>query len=365
MVEHLYGEMFPVVSISVAFAILTIAIGIREADPVLYGLGAFGAVWSVGRVASMLAYRHYYQPRNAAQWEMAYAVGSVGFSACLSLTVAYTFLYSEPESQILSSGLLFAYGGGMVARISLVPWICTLNLTILAVVPGIALLVTPDYYTKFLLILLLLMYGGGLMTVGIIHKAVEGFADSQRRLKLMANTDSLTGVLNRTAMNQHIAECVALQADNELIAVHFIDLDRFGEVNETHGHIVGDEVLRMVADRLRLMKAPTDFVARYGGDEFIVIQSHIRDRKDAQALGQTIVQVLCEPYQIEDMTIDIGARDGIAVAGRKVADLNALLAACGRALQAARTGPGHVAMVEVGAPDVSQPASGGAARAAV
>ena len=95
----------------------------------------------------------------------------------------------------------------------------------------------------------------------------------------------------------------------------FIDLDQFKQVNDTLGHPCGDQLLCAVADRLRAMLRPEDFVARFGGDEFVVFQQNIKSNEEAAVLARRIVEHLSERYKIDNHLVEIGASVGIAMTG--------------------------------------------------
>jgi diguanylate cyclase (GGDEF)-like protein len=99
-------------------------------------------------------------------------------------------------------------------------------------------------------------------------------------------------------------------------AVLFIDLDQFKQVNDTLGHPVGDRLLTSVADRLRGIVCPSDTVARFGGDEFVVFRAGIADMDDAASLARRIVEELGAPYEIDHHQLLIGASIGIATNSR-------------------------------------------------
>jgi diguanylate cyclase (GGDEF)-like protein len=103
-----------------------------------------------------------------------------------------------------------------------------------------------------------------------------------------------------------------------LSALLFIDLDQFKQVNDTLGHPCGDELLCAVADRLREMLRPEDFVARFGGDEFVVFQQNVKSDEDAAGLAQRIVDRLSERYEIDNHLVEIGASVGIAMTSPSV-----------------------------------------------
>ena len=96
-------------------------------------------------------------------------------------------------------------------------------------------------------------------------------------------------------------------------ALLFVDLDQFKQVNDTLGHPCGDQLLCAVADRLREMLRPEDFVARFGGDEFVVFQQNIKSDEDAAGLARRIVDRLSERYKIDNHLVEIGASVGIAM----------------------------------------------------
>jgi diguanylate cyclase (GGDEF)-like protein len=95
--------------------------------------------------------------------------------------------------------------------------------------------------------------------------------------------------------------------------VHHLDLDQFKAVNDTFGHLAGDKLLKIVADRLRGLVRETDTIGRMGGDEFVIVQGPIKDPADATSLAQRIIALISEPYDIDGHPAVIGASIGIAV----------------------------------------------------
>ena len=139
---------------------------------------------------------------------------------------------------------------------------------------------------------------------------------AQARVAHMAHHDSLTELANRNKFNEHLEnalESISRNSD-EGIALHCLDLDKFKFINDTLGHATGDAVLKMVAQRLLSCVRDIDVVARMGGDEFAIIQRNVRSSSAPHVLAKRIIDSLKEPYDVNGMTIAIGASVGISQA---------------------------------------------------
>ena len=143
--------------------------------------------------------------------------------------------------------------------------------------------------------------------------------NAEARITHLARYDELTALPNRVNFRDEIERLLAVPHDAEqLSALLFVDLDQFKQVNDTLGHPCGDQLLCAVADRLRAMLRPEDFVARFGGDEFVVFQQNIRSDEEAAHLARRIVDHLSERYKIDNHLVEIGASVGIAMASPDV-----------------------------------------------
>jgi diguanylate cyclase (GGDEF)-like protein len=134
------------------------------------------------------------------------------------------------------------------------------------------------------------------------------------RLEYMAQYDQLTGLPNRELFidRLHVALAQA-RRDQKLLALLFIDLDKFKSVNDTLGHAVGDLLLKRVAERLNQCVRAADTVARLGGDEFVVLIDGIRSEDNAFLCAEKIHKVFVEPFEIEQQHIEISPSIGVAV----------------------------------------------------
>ncbi|WP_414896966.1 EAL domain-containing protein [Rhodovulum sp. YEN HP10] len=136
----------------------------------------------------------------------------------------------------------------------------------------------------------------------------------EANIRHLARHDPLTGLPNRRAFSEEIDRAIAEAGAECPAAVLFIDLDRFKNVNDTLGHSIGDALLRQVAARLSWAVRDADTVARFGGDEFAVIQRGCVQPEGARGLGERIIALLSSPFEIEGNTVRIGGSVGIALA---------------------------------------------------
>lgn len=169
-----------------------------------------------------------------------------------------------------------------------------------------------------------------------LRAAFDAQAEAQARLEYMARHDTLTDLANRALFLEHLETEIARAGRNGSgFAVHYLDLDRFKAVNDTHGHAAGDELLCAVAGRLTDVTRPADSVARFGGDEFAILQRDTESGEAARVLAERIIQAVTRPYTLGSHTVSVGVSVGIAyrVAG---AGSEALLVRADRALYRAK-----------------------------
>jgi diguanylate cyclase (GGDEF)-like protein len=146
------------------------------------------------------------------------------------------------------------------------------------------------------------------------------FSLRQRRAAMQlhhtARCDALTGIANRKVFLEAVVQAMARTKRNRnFLAVLYLDLDHFKDINDTLGHPVGDELLRQVAERLRSVVRETDLVARVGGDEFAILTEGLAEPVAAAKLAEKVVHVLSGPFFVAGNTIASGTSVGIAVWG--------------------------------------------------
>jgi diguanylate cyclase (GGDEF)-like protein/PAS domain S-box-containing protein len=131
------------------------------------------------------------------------------------------------------------------------------------------------------------------------------------RLQQLSQVDALTGLLNRTGFEQ-AAELLLREGQGPNLALLYIDLDRFKPVNDEHGHQVGDEVLKVVAQRLRALVRPSDLAARLGGDEFVLLLAGLHGPGPAHAVGRKVVAAAARSIVLGERRMQVGASVGVA-----------------------------------------------------
>jgi len=152
----------------------------------------------------------------------------------------------------------------------------------------------------------------------------------------MARFDALTDLPNRNLLQQRLEGAFAKNGGIEPCAVHFIDLDHFKQVNDTLGHSRGDILLQAVARRLGAILRGSDMAARFGGDEFVVLQFPVESPAEVSALAGRIVKELGRPYIIDGHEVVIGASIGVALLPRDGDDIDQLLKNADMALYRAK-----------------------------
>jgi diguanylate cyclase (GGDEF)-like protein len=152
-------------------------------------------------------------------------------------------------------------------------------------------------------------------------------ADAERRLRDLASRDELTGLANRRAMTSHLAGILDRVAQGSAVGavVLYLDLDDFKTVNDTHGHAVGDELLREIASRLRGCVRASDLVARFGGDEFVIVIEGPRSAVDATVVP-SIEKALAQPFELGGVVVSALTSLGLAsIASGDRVDVETLL----------------------------------------
>lgn len=161
--------------------------------------------------------------------------------------------------------------------------------------------------------------------VGVFTDITKRKQDEEQILR-QANYDSLTGLPSRSLFFDRLKTTLAeARRDSAMVALLFIDLDHFKVVNDTMGHVVGDRLLQLAADRLSACVRESDTVARFGGDEFTVILREVTKAEDAAVVAEKIIESLSESFILDGRDTFIGASVGITIYPYDADDVTTML----------------------------------------
>ena len=344
-VEILFGMRLPIFGLGLVFAVIAALVAWHWQDLVFAALSAGAVLVTAARLATLNAYHRACPGNDTAalrRWEQRYAMGGCAIALLLGLLNIRALAYDHPLLHLITISLVFGFGAGVVSRISVRPAICVAMLLLAAVPTAVAITVhafaphqtplqTELLVTETFLITMISVLS--LQTVSHLYRSAVQHHTAEHDLALLAKRDALTGLPNRLLLRERFqgASLAAARLGSRL-AMHFIDLDGFKPVNDTHGHPAGDAVLEEVARRLEATARATDVVARLGGDEFVILQTDVAHEGEAEMLARRIIKRLAAPYEFEGKSIAISASVGIATTPEVAPDLALLLACADSAL---------------------------------
>jgi diguanylate cyclase (GGDEF)-like protein len=184
----------------------------------------------------------------------------------------------------------------------------------------------------------LLLGGSGVVYVlRRLQRTSIQLEDTQAQASFLAFHDPMTRLPNRALFEDRLEQALANMRDGaSLVALHYVDLDRFKQINDAFGHATGDELLRQSAARLKALVSEVDTVARLGGDEFAVIQFHPADTAEALTLSQRIVDAFAQPFELSGHLSNVGASVGVAVVSDAALSMGDLMVQADTALYEAK-----------------------------
>lgn len=179
---------------------------------------------------------------------------------------------------------------------------------------------------------------GKVVSVIVVSQDITERKRMEARMQRLAHYDVLTDLPNRALMSDRLQQAMGqVRRDGGLLAVMFLDLDRFKPVNDALGHEVGDLLLVQVAQRLQgCVKRETDTVSRIGGDEFVILLASIKEANEAAVVAGKVLQALNEPFMVGQHQISISSSVGIAVYPLHGDDMKQLIKHADRAMYHAK-----------------------------
>jgi diguanylate cyclase (GGDEF)-like protein len=203
-------------------------------------------------------------------------------------------------------------------------------------------------FTESIIAIMVLLAGG--IPGFVVYRKMRDHRQAQAEALFLAEHDSLTGLANRKMLAETAHSALAWNhRNNSYVAALVLDLDRFKEINDTFGHNVGDEVLKIVADRLTSAVRAEDLVARLGGDEFVVLQVGMNQPDGATHLASRLLKLLAEPIEIDQLQLVCAASIGVAISPTDADAWDGLLSRADIALYRSKgEGRGNASFFETG-----------------
>ena len=281
--------------------------------------------------------------RDTKRLEMVYEAGAFSYAFLVGLIAAASVgLRIHPHAQLLMVSFAIAYGVGISARNAGRP-IIAIGQLFLALLPLVIVCAFSGEYIMMIMaattaLLLPAMVSITFNVFDVLRESIAAAETSQRmadKMRDLARTDVVTGLSNRAGLNHEMVEKLMTIRDDQKLSLFWLDLDKFKEVNDTLGHPVGDRVLSEVARRLRETAPDGATVARFGGDEFIVV-CEVASRGDCEKLAGSLLEEVSRPYRIDGERLEIGTSMGIALMPDDGADLDTVMQSADLALYHAK-----------------------------
>lgn len=302
-------------------------------------------VIAVARVTAAVGIGPDQDKASTRQLELIYEIGAFSYAFMLGAISAITVAYEAGAAvEVLMIANAVGYGTGICARNAGSPTIAFGQLTLVCLpIMGAALWVGSLPYLALFVTILLLIPAMMSITLNVFTvlrdsvSAAETSAKLAERMQILARTDVVTGLANRAGLNHAMVETMMAVEPDQQIALMWIDLDRFKEVNDLLGHPVGDKVLTEVAHRLKDVSPDNSTVARFGGDEFIVF-APISDRKESEKIASEIHAEIMRPIRIDGDRLEVRASLGVALLPDDGKDADTLMQSADLALYHAKVG---------------------------
>jgi diguanylate cyclase (GGDEF)-like protein len=291
-------------------------------SPWLIVCGTLLILTGIARAASFGMFRPGSADASEMKWELIYQSGALVYAILLGMMTFLTILISDDlRLHLMTAATSTGYAASAAGRNTGRPMVAVGQLLACALPLSVVLLMRPSFPNVFLSIFNLLYITVVIdITLRTYKTILEAFIDRQEKLRLatvyerLSKTDPLTGIDNRTTLKRNLE--ILLEKNEGTIAVLWLDLDRFKQINDTLGHNAGDEILHSVASRLATLAYPSGKLARFGGDEFIIAVP-VTDAQDALALADRVRFSLSEPVELEHAPVDIGVSIGLSISNER------------------------------------------------
>ena len=304
-VDHAFNPALTIASLLIAtgFTAAGLHLAADRASRVPGEVG--GAVIGIGIVGMHFTGMAGLEVAGRIEWDWTLVAASTAFALCLGALTTHimtrrSFRFSRP-----------------LAIVTLVLAICSMHFTGMGaavLIPDPSVSVPPRMFSsEFLAVLVvaILAVVAGVVIYGIDARTQRELIDSFRYAALH---DALTGLPNRAYLSANLPEMLERsRRSGTKAAVVVIDLDRFKEINDVHGHHAGDRLLQNLADRLSLLVRADELVARVGGDEFVAVKPYVQSKREVDDFARRLVACALDPVQENGSTLSVGASVGVSL----------------------------------------------------
>lgn len=348
LVESLYASPQSLVIGALTSSAITMTVAAISGNGLMLGVALTIAAVAAIRIIDVMRtpaapVRPAERPRHQ---ELIYRAGALSYSALLGLFGLLTLIETDDGVlQLLAVTTTIGYAAGIAGRNAGRPWIALSQLCFasLPLVAGLlwSLMPLKALLAGVILLFIVAMMDITLQTYGVILKATVGAIEKAALAEhhaAIARRDDLTGVANRTAFREGFEARLGAVARGEgMLALLWLDLDRFKEINDSFGHLAGNELLATVARRMNEAFGHRDIVARLGGDEFALVCT-IRDEEEAAVIGARILDLVALPVMHDGAPLRVSGSLGVAIAPKDGVDPDCLLKNADLALYRAKDG---------------------------
>ena len=348
LVETLYTQ--PTSLAAGAFAgVACTGTAIALSDSVaIMAVGSLLIVTAIARLALAIWLAPDTRRRDARSLEIAYEIGAFTYAFLAGLVAALSiYIGVGGPIETLTVTYALVYGVGISARNAGRPVIAVGQL-LLSALPIMVVGPLTGNVVFYVLsgTMVFVIFGVMSITFNVFRTlreqivAAEASARMADKMRELARTDVVTGLTNRAGLNSDAVEMLMRLPDDKKLAMFWIDLDRFKEINDTLGHPVGDKVLAEVANRLRAAAPAGACIARFGGDEFIIV-AEVGHRSESERVARALIDEISRPARVDGHRIDTAASMGVALLPDDGPDMEALMQGADLALYHAKVGGRH------------------------
>jgi len=300
-------------------------------EPIITALAFIISIIAIARTL-MAYFLPHLKGVDSRKLETCYELGAFSYALFLGLMAAMAVqLKVPPEVQMLMATNAIGYAGAIAAR-NAGRLLIAIGQVVLSLGPlsYVALKEATPPFLALAFSIFALASASTMIAVKVFHtlrnsiSAAETSARLAERMRVLAHSDVVTGLLNRAGLNHHLVKQVGSIGPDRILALFWLDLDKFKEVNDTLGHQLGDKLLVEVSNRMRAIAPADATVARFGGDEFIVA-AEVVSRSEAEALASRIMAEVIRPMRIEGNLLEVTTSMGIALLPDDADDVDGLL----------------------------------------